>query len=425
MTELAPVMAQASAMWAQGRHAEAIGIFRALRERHPADTQIALRLGIALVLVDRLDEAIGVLEPLSVAAGDADDVHDWLGRALAALHWHQRGPDAIAALRAAVARQPDDPLRHMQLAHALLSCGHLAEAWPHYAWRWLEPPAGHHVRGGALLRPDPGSWRGQRVLLFPEQGLGDMLQFMRYVPVVMEHGAHVTVEVFPALRRLAATLPGSPDVVTIGEAVPPHDIAIPLMNLPWAFGTDVSTIPGGIPYFTPDPQAVAAWRDRLAALPGLKVGLVWAGEPRQFDPSAYRIDRRRSLKLAALAPLARVPGVSFVSLQKGAGAPQAAHPPPGMVLHDWTAELADYADTAALVQALDLVISADTSPVHMAGALGRPVWLLSRYDSCYRWLRDRDDSPWYPSLRQFRQAVPGDWTSVIDRAAAALMERVA
>ena len=126
------------------------------------------------------------------------------------------------------------------------------------------------------------------------------------------------------------------------------------------------------------------------------------------------------LALAALAPLARVPGVSFVSLQKGAPARQAATPPPGMVLHDWTDELRDFADTAALMQVLDLVISADTSPLHLAGALGRPVWLLNRYDSCWRWLRERDDSPWYPTLRQFRQTTPGDWAGVVGCVAAAL-----
>ena len=309
---------RASALWDQGRHGEAIDIFR------------------ALFLVGQLDEAIRVLEPLSLDAADEDAVHDWLGRALATLHWQQRGPDAIAAL------------------------------------------------------PAP-------------------------------------------LRRLAETLLGHPAMVVTGEPVPPHDIAIPLMNLPWAFGTDLATIPGRISYFTPDPSAVAAWRHGLAHLPGLKVGLVWAGEQQKFDASAYRIDRRRSLKLTALAPLACVRGVSFVSLQKGApyaaqpppAQPPSAQPPPGIVPHDWTDELSDYADTAALIQALDLVISADTSPVHMAGALGRPVWLLNCTESCYRWLRDRDDNPWYPTLRQFRRTAQGDLSGVIDRVAAALMEHAA
>jgi hypothetical protein len=138
---------------------------------------------------------------------------------------------------------------------------------------------------------------------------------------------------------------------------------------------------------------------------------------------AHRIDRRRSLKLAQLAPLGAVAGVSLVSLQKGAGAAQAV--PAGMVLHDWTAELGDFADTAALMQALDLVVSADTSPLHLAGALGRPVWLLDRYDSCWRWLRERDDSPWYPTLRRFRQAAPGEWGEVVGRVAAALRAEAA
>lgn len=160
-------------------------------------------------------------------------------------------------------------------------------------------------------------------------------------------------------------------------------------------------------------------------LPGLRVGLVWSGDPRPNNPVQSAMDRRRSIRLADLAPLAEVPGVVFVSLQKGAPAAQAADPPAGMVVHDWTAELEDFDATAALMTALDLVISVDTAPAHLAGALGRPVWLLNRFDTDFRWLLGRDDSPWYPTMRQFRQARSGDWEEVIARVAVALRERVA
>jgi hypothetical protein len=355
------------------------------------------------------------------APGEAA-VRDWLGRALALVHWEERGPGAIGALRAHLAAAPEDARRHMALAGALLSCGHLEEAWPHYAWRWAAFGAmAARVPSAPLGRPDPAAWRGREVLLFAEQGLGDTLQFLRYVPMVAEIAGSVVLEVPGPLLRLAATVDARVRVVARAEGA--FAASVPLLHLPWAFGSGLAGIPAAIPYLHADPAAVAQWRARLAGLPGRKVGLVWAGEPRPDMPDAHRIDRRRSLKLAQLAPLGEVAGVSLVSLQKGAGAAQAV--PSGMVLHDWTAELGDFADTAALMQALDLVVSADTSPLHLAGALGRPVWLLDRYDSCWRWLREREDSPWYPTLRRFRQVVPGGWGEVVGRVAAALRAEAA
>lgn len=198
----------------------------------------------------------------------------------------------------------------------------------------------------------------------------------------------------------------------------------PIPSLPLAFRTTLETIPRDVPYLRADPDAAAAWRSRLKALPGLHVGLVWAGDPRPDHPLEVRaIDQRRSISLARYAPLAAVPGVTFVSLQKGAGARQAASPPPGMDFHDFTSELNDFADTAALVEALDLVITVDTAVAHLAGALGKPVWILSRFDACWRWLSNRTDSPWYPTARLFYQPAPHDWDNVMAAVAAALRER--
>jgi hypothetical protein len=192
-----------------------------------------------------------------------------------------------------------------------------------------------------------------------------------------------------------------------------------LMSLPYAVGTTLETIPATTPYLTAAPADAAHWRERLAGLAGLRVGLCWAGG-RSNNLSQIVVDRRRSLTLEALAPLGEVSGVQFVSLQIGPPAAEAARPPQGMELHDFAEDQHDFADTAAIIENLDLVISVDTAAAHLTGALGKPVWLLNHFDTDWRWLLDRDDSPWYPSLRQFRQPAPGDWPNVISRVQGAL-----
>jgi hypothetical protein len=211
------------------------------------------------------------------------------------------------------------------------------------------------------------------------------------------------------------------EVVALGDPLPPIDLRCPMLSLPRVLGTNrVEDIPAAIPYLRADPVAVAHWRRRTEALPGLRVGLVWHG-----NPEDVRMDRRRSMPLAHMAPLVEVPGVSLVSLQVGDAARQLSGSPLAGTLHDWTAEFADFADTAALIEALDLVIGVDTAVVHLAGALGKPVWLLNRFDTCWRWLLGRDDSPWYPTLRQFRQPSAGDWQGVMERVRAALAAEAA
>jgi len=244
-----------------------------------------------------------------------------------------------------------------------------------------------------------------------------MLQFCRYVPMLARR-ARVILEAPRPLVRLLSGLEGVAAIVAEGEPPPEYDGWIPLMSLPLAFGATLGTIPRSIPYLHADPERSAMWKARLGALPGRKVGLVWAGSPRHGQPRANLIDRRRSMPLSHYAPLAGVPGISLISLQKGDASGQA--PPDGTRLHDWTGELHDFADTAALVDALDLVVSVDTSVVHLAGALGKPVWVLNRYDQCWRWLWGRTDSPWYPTARLFQQRTPGDWAGVVSDVADAL-----
>jgi hypothetical protein len=198
-----------------------------------------------------------------------------------------------------------------------------------------------------------------------------------------------------------------------------------LLSLPLACGTTLETIPRKIPYLTADPALTERWRARLAALPGLRVGVCWAGDPRHHLPGANAIDRRRSTALSSWAPLAAIQGISLVSLQKGPPAEQIAHKPANMTIHDWTNELNDFADTAALIEALDLVITVDTAIAHLAGALGKPVWILNRNDACWRWLADRNDSPWYPTATLFCQPAPGDWHTVFTKIAKALTDATA
>ncbi len=305
--------------------------------------------------------------------------------------------------------------------------GRFEAGWRLYEWRKkLDKPASSRVY------PQP-EWlgvediAGKTLFLHWEQGLGDTIQFCRYARLAEARGARVIMEVQQPLYRLLRQISPTIQIIGQGEKPAAFDYHCPLLSLPLAFRTTLETIPAAVPYLHADPDRAARWRHRLAALPGHKVGLVWAGDPNKsrIPNRVINMDQRRSITLAHFSRLAEVVGVSFVSLQKGEAAAQARTPPEGMVLHDWTDELHDFADTAALVEALDLVISVDTSVVHLTGALGKPVWMLNRYDQCWRWLLDRIDSPWYPTARLFRQQSPGDWHGVIRAVAAALRAETA
>jgi hypothetical protein len=244
------------------------------------------------------------------------------------------------------------------------------------------------------------------------------LQFCRYVPLVKECGFLIVIEVTPPLKRIIRSLDGVEKVVATGDILPPFDLHCPMMNLPLIFHTSLDTIPDELPYLSPDPPDLIKWRDRVAALAdnALKVGLVRAGSSHNNSPEILAADRKRSIAPEILTPLKDVPDVQFFSLQKdGSQAPDSLH------LIDWMADCHDFADTAALIMNLDLVISVDTAVAHLAGALGKPVWLLNRFDSCWRWLIERDDSPWYPgTFRLFNQKEMGNWDEVVMRVCAAL-----
>ncbi|MBB3262466.1 tetratricopeptide (TPR) repeat protein [Azospirillum sp. OGB3] len=337
-----------------------------------------------------------------------------------------RRDEAVAAGREAIRRAPADAEAHLALAVALLASGQFREGWEEFEWRWETRQLDPVHRGF----PQP-QWTGaedvagRTILLYAEQGLGDTLQFVRYAPLLAARGARVIVGCSPALVRLMARVDGVSAAVAWGGELPAFDLHIPMMSLPRAFGTDLDSIPAAVPYLRADPADVAAWSERLPVADGRpRVGLVWAGSPRTVRGVASPIDRRRSLPLAALAPLADVRGVRFVSLQMGPGAAQLAEAPAGMEIADPMGGVRDFADTAALAATLDLVITVDTSVCHLAGGLGRPTWTLSRADACWRWLGNREANPWYPTMRVFGQDRSGDWSGVVARLRAALTDFV-
>ncbi|HMD86993.1 MAG TPA: tetratricopeptide repeat protein [Terriglobia bacterium] len=249
---------------------------------------------------------------------------------------------------------------------------------------------------------------GERILLYAEQGFGDTLQFVRYVPLVTARGGQVVLEVQPELRRLLSGTEGAVHVMSRGETLPEFTWQCPLLSLPLAFGTGLNTIPARVPYVYPDPARVEAWQQRLAGNTR-RIGLAWGG-----NPSHHR-DRLRSIPLDQFVPLMNVAGTTFYSLQFGPGSEQVKRLPPDVRLIDLGEELRDFAETAAIVSHLDLVITIDSSLAHLAGAMGKPVWILLNKGCDWRWFLEREDSPWYPTARLFRQTTAGGWQEVVNR----------
>jgi len=331
--------------------------------------------------------------------------------------------EAERLFRRTLDAEPKHPDARFNLSLALLKAGRLKEGWDFYEARW---ETGQLPAVNAQLRAWQGEpLNGATILLHAEQGHGDTLHFVRYAPLVAALGGRVVLAVQPALKRLVAGMPGVVAVHALTDAFPAPDFHCPLMSLPRLLGTELGTIPSGIPYLHPPAEAIGKWLGQPLPGAGLRVGLVWSGDPRPGLLRANLTDRRRSMTLRDLAPLAGVPNLRFVNLQMGGAAAQLADPPAGMDIHDPMGAVTDFADTAALVLRLDLVITVDTSVAHLVGALGKPVWVLSRYDGCWRWLQDRDDTPWYPTMRLFRQTMSGDWTAVGRRVADALHKLVA
>jgi Tfp pilus assembly protein PilF len=334
-----------------------------------------------------------------------------------------RYDEALRSVNRALSMKPDDVTALWTKAALKLGMGDFREGWPLYETRLRREDSGQLQRTLEAPRwSGEESLEGKVLFVHAEQGLGDTLQFCRYVHVLEAMGADVVFEVQPVLKRLLGSLGMRGTLIGRGEPLPKFDLHIPLLSLPLALQTELDTIPGGVPYLHVDPEALNTWSERLAVLPGFKIGLNWHGNPEAEQLSALQA---RSFPLSAAAPLARLEGVSLVSLQKGPGAEQREQ----VEFSGQVAQLTDplylgadelATETAALIKALDLVVTADTALAHLAGALGARVWLVLQAVPDWRWLIDRTDSPWYPTMRLFRQRTPGNWAEVFGRIATEL-----
>lgn len=419
-----------------GRDSEAVGVFRRLTARHPDEAEGWDNLATALLRTGRYDEAeqaarraIAIspnmpeahthlanaltesnrpelaIEPHRRAIElrpDADDAHYNLGVALQEL---RRLPEAIESFARAIALNPQFPEARAKIGMALLMTGQFSRGWDEYEWRmrWTSPGANEANRW------DGRALSGETVVIRAEQGLGDTIQMIRYAPMVRDRGAKVVVACPAVFQRLVETVDGVSRVIDSNTEQPADTLWIPAMSLPRLFRTTQANIPANIPYVRADEARTEAFGSRLRSAKRPLVGLAWKGNPEHRD------DARRSIDPRLLEPLKEA-NATFVCLQKD----RVDSPPIEML--DWTSELRDFADTAALVSNLDLVISVDTSVVHLAGALGKPVWTMLAFVPDWRWLLDRGETPWYPTMRLFRQAMRGQWSDVVARVAEGLRE---
>jgi len=395
----------AYAHWLTGRVEEAIAGLRTVAALRPDSPDAHKHLGD--LLRHQEDRAAASDCYRRVVTLRPDDAATWFDLGIE-LHMQRRLDEAVACYERVIALSPDHADAHCHLAFALLALGDLPAAWPELEWRWRKVGSQPQLDIAPLWQGKAAD--GRTLLIEAEQGFGDVLQFCRYATLAASRGFRVIVQAPSPLLRLLRTLPGVDQVVSDESDAPPIDLHCPMLSLPLAFGTTLATIPASIPYLLADPAQAGTWRRRIAAMPGegLRVGVAWAGNPRPDDPIASLTDRCRSIAPERLAPLFDLQGVRFFSLQKGGPAAPASFP-----LIDVMGEMDDFADTAALIANLDLVITVDTAVVHLAGALGKPVWMLDRVDACWRWLVGRTDSPWYPALRIYRQPRPGDWDAVV------------
>jgi tetratricopeptide (TPR) repeat protein len=403
-------LAYAASLTDDRRPDEAEAILGALVRDHPDLAAAQIQLGILYDNQARVREASVAFQ--AAIRAEPDSAAGWanLGRLLANEGLRDPG---LRMMTQAIRLKPNDPQLHLNRAFALLKAGRFREGWLEHEWRFRTP--GHTKLPRSRLLPDLHTipdLAGRTILVTHEEGFGDTLQFLRYVPMLADLGARVLISVPPPLAAIARRVRGAE--VVASETVS-FDWHCPFLSLPRAFGTEVETIPAS-PYLSADPDLVAHWRQQVGTPTERRVGLVWAGEPR---PGARWVDGRRSAPLAALLPLAEVPGIKLVSLQVGAAAAQ-RDALGAIQIENHMTGVRDFHDTAAIIKTLDLVVTVDTAVAHLAAGLGRPVFLLDRYDNCWRWLHGRTDSPWYPSLRIFRQTKVHDWAGPVHDIAAAL-----
>jgi tetratricopeptide (TPR) repeat protein len=394
---------------------EAVIILRQAARLRPDYVEAHNNLGLALAALGRFDEAVASYEQgLRLMPGHAQ-THANLG---SAFKEQGRLDEAAACYEQALRLDPESASAHWNLSLTWLQMGDYERGWREYEWRWR--------RKGSTMRPfrqplwDGSPLAGRTILLHSEQGLGDTIQFVRYAAVVQQRGGRVVLECPGLLLPLFARVPGVDQLVAEGTALPAFDVHAPLMSLPRLVGTTLATVPAEIPYLTADPRLVETWRRRLESIDGFKIGICWQGNPH------HKWDRHRSIPLAQFASLAALPGVRLISIQKTHGTEQiAASRLPITNFSDDLDRSGAFTDTAAIIRNLDLVITTDTAIAHLAGALGAPVWLLLSSIVDWRWMLKREDTPWYPTMRLFRQPTLGDWDGVFERLTSELRQLLA
>ncbi len=434
-----------------GRRDEAIAIYRRALELRPLYGEVCNNLGLALTEAGQLGEALVVLRQGVRLRPKAAEAHNNLALAHAELaHFAEaeacyeealrrdpgytdahgnlantlkeqgRFDEALASYQMALWLDPKSASVHYNRSLALLQAGEWQRGWPEYEWRWRRGKERERHTERPLWEGTP--LEGRTILLWCEQGMGDAIQFVRYAALVKARGGRVVLECPPRLVPLLSTCAGVDAVVAEGEALPGFDVQCPLMSLPGLLGTTVASVPAEVPYLHAEPGRVEMWRERLSQLPGFKVGVVWQGN------RCFQWDRFRSFALAELAPLAEIPGVRLISLQKGHGSEQVAALKGRFEVTDlegMTDSSGAFLDTAAVMRNLDLVVTSCTSSAHLAGALGLPTWVALSGVADWRWLRGREDTPWYPSVWLFRQEKVGAWRPVFTRMAEQLQQLVA
>lgn len=408
------LLSQATTFLTGGHAAAALPLLRRALQLDPGSGRAHKLMGAAFYMLNEVQKAVPHLQNAANLLPDDFESQSNLAVALFAL---RRLDELALPLQRAIDLNPNAAEAHYLRAVYWLLLGDFEKGWPEYEWRWQSATRPYP-------KPNfPGSeWNGQpipgkRLLLYAEQGFGDAIQFSRYLPILSAQGIFPVLAAPPELLTLLRTLPGQPEVVPWNTHVN-YAFHCSLLSLPRLLRTRLETIPANVPYLRVDPSAATQWKSRLQTTGRhrKKIGLAWAGDSR------HPHDRTRSCKLTDFAALSAVQA-DFYSLQKGPASRQAA--PAELVVRDLTADLHTFADTAALILNLDLIISVDTAIVHLAGALGKPCWVLLPYAADWRWLHNRTDSPWYPTLRLFRQSTTGDWTGVLSEVVAALNSDVA
>ena len=391
----------------------AVASFERAVQLRPTYADAHYNLANTLAPLHRLEEAESAYRRALQLAPSDGATHNNLG---ALLQLQGKFSDAMACYEAALHDRTDFAEAHRNLALLRLLLGDFAQGWPEYEWRWKIP--GVSRTHDALPRWEGKSLAGRTVLLGCEQGLGDTVQFVRYAPLLQQAGARVVLECPPHLHALLTTAPGIDQLVVPGAVSEAIDDRLPLLSLPAFFGTTLATIPAPVPYLFAEPERVAHWRREWSAVRELKVGIAWQGNP-AFPGDAYR-----SVPLECFAPLAACDHVKWYSLQKGHGCEQLPPLAERLSIVDLGSSLDEagraFVDTAAVMKNLDLVMTSDTSIAHLAGALGVPVWVALPFSPNWRWLLERDDSPWYPTMRLFRQSRFGNWDDVFASLAAEL-----